>query len=232
MTMLALLAACGYTGIRREIVRDGPVVVNLNRGIIFQDQYAYENIAQSALEKRLVEIAGTATVEESWIYDPATGRLREIGFFEDKHYVHNFLDPVLQSNRRQVHYHLHQINGFSYSSGNRTKSQVVEKLNGDNSMMALPSELDIEAAIYVKNVLHVDLTWKIVDYEGILTYSLPTIISKNLPALVASLQQEYFQFRIGFKEYVDRMEELGITIDYQQLRDISFSEENITINKN
>ena len=236
----SLLPACGMIGIPRDQIRNIPIIVHPNHEWLFPTQYLYENVEQNRLEERLVELAGSEEVEESWVYNIRTRELRETGHYETKDSV-NAMNPFwfpyfAQGGDTVIFYHLHLINSHFFSpSKTVTNAQIIERLNTSNQVIALPSGNDIKGAIdfldYYKNNF-ITFESRIADYEGVLAFTFT--VSSNLdqlPPKVNELQVRYKKFEIGFEKYKTEMQILGVSVEYRKVRDMVFREEDVTIHR-
>lgn len=235
----SLLSACGTFAVLREHPRNGPIIVNPNHSFLFQDQYIYSNVDQEALEKRLVELAATSKVEESWMYNSRTRFLREVGFHEDKDSVENpaHLYPNFAlENDLVIQYHLHTFSSFGYISGTMSKAEIAQKLSTTNGVMAIPSDADLKTNLRFREAYKsekVKVVTKIVDYGGILTYAFNHLENpEDSIKKYNSLWISYVSFKIGFDELVEESRKIGVGIEYKRIRNVVFQEKDITIHQN
>ncbi|MFC1686940.1 hypothetical protein ACFL0E_01115 [Nanoarchaeota archaeon] len=226
---LSLSSGCGLA---LPIIKESkpPIHINVSRSLLFHSQKEYKDLSTEQIEKRLMELATTQKLEDAWMYNSKTKTLTEVGFKETPVSVEN-IHPFWyfgfeNGSKKIIHYHLHTFRFPWKPPRSMPKEEVMNKINTTNGVLALPSGADI-AGYFICAEWYSDVKFegRIVDYEGILKYTMdkpyPTGLQKKLlPHSVERLNHRYGLLAIGFDDYVKKMKKLGISVEYKKLRDI------------
>ncbi len=229
--LAAALSGCQLTIIPVREPDHPPIQTHPNKPLLFSSQKIYDNIEQHELEKRLVELAGSSPVEEAWMYNATTKQLMEVGVWEESSAaltIHPLFYSEFAANGDRVsHYHLHvDLSGY-FVTQNLPPERITKYLNTTNTVLAIPSPKDIDACIGISEWYaqrEVSLECKIVDYEGVLSFKLRPSVQKQTEKILKLADQAndaYASFQLSFEGYVTLMDQLGIEVKYDQLKDVT-----------
>lgn len=205
-----------------------PVQGQGNDEWFFHNLRAYPCITRENAERQIVQDASRITTPESWLY------------FEEKHLLaeamigeHTVITPEEKGNKHfySVGVLKEKLSRIAFIEKlRREKTNLLEKLNGENAIMAVPSA---EWADKLYTLQEICKATKIADHQGIMTVTFEEELEKKLSqtdyegkqirnywrAELNKLYGRYTSLLMGYDEYREELERIGVNLSYQKLKD-------------